>query len=39
FPKEVDPEDIAAEYRNGVLEVTLPVAGTAARGTPIEVEG
>jgi HSP20 family protein len=40
FPKEVDDEAIAAEYTNGILEVTLPVtAGATARGTPIEVQG
>jgi HSP20 family protein len=40
FPKEVDDEAIAAEYTNGILEVTLPVTtGATARGTPIDVEG
>jgi HSP20 family protein len=40
FPKDVDPDEIAARYRNGVLEVTLPVVErTTPRGTPIEVEG
>jgi HSP20 family protein len=40
FPKEIDDEEIAAEYTNGVLEVRLPVrsAGT-TRGKTIEVEG
>ncbi|MDZ7702146.1 MAG: Hsp20/alpha crystallin family protein [Halobacteriales archaeon] len=30
FPKNVDDEEIAASYRNGVLEVTLPVMTGAA---------
>lgn len=25
FPKEINDEDITAEYNNGILEVTLPV--------------
>lgn len=40
FPKSVEDEDIAAEYRNGVLEVTLPVLDQAtAHGTEIPIEG
>jgi HSP20 family protein len=40
FPKTVDKDDIAARYRNGVLEVRLPVAAAAAAtGTPIPIEG
>ena len=39
FPKRVDDEDIAANYRNGILEVRLPVStGATARGKEIEVE-
>jgi len=39
FPKRVDDEDITAEYRNGILEVRLPVeTGATARGTEIEIE-
>ncbi len=38
FPKEVIDEDIAASYRNGVLEVTLPIEGPATRGREIEVQ-
>jgi HSP20 family protein len=39
FPKRVDDEDIAANYRNGILEVRLPVsAGATTRGKTIEVE-
>jgi HSP20 family protein len=40
FPKGVDEDAIAASYRNGVLEVTLPLADeAAATGTPIPIEG
>ena len=39
MPKEIDPDGIAAEYRNGILEVRLPaVEGAPPRGTAIEVE-
>jgi HSP20 family protein len=39
FPRDVDEDGIAARYRNGVLEVTLPVqVDAAARGTTIPVE-
>jgi HSP20 family protein len=39
FPKTVDDDDISAEYRNGILEIRLPVATEAtAQGRPIEVE-
>lgn len=39
LPKEISPDDIAAQYRNGVLEVTLPIVGPQIRGTEIPVEG
>nr|WP_276250443.1 Hsp20/alpha crystallin family protein [Halomicroarcula sp. SHR3] len=40
FPKRVDDEAIGARYRNGILEVRLPVTqGATARGKPIEIEG
>ena len=40
MPKEIEPEEIEAEYRNGVLEVRLPVLeGATARGHSIEVQG
>lgn len=40
FPKEIDDEDITAEYSNGVLEVTLPaVANVTARGKTIPIDG
>ncbi|MFB6072560.1 MAG: Hsp20/alpha crystallin family protein [Halobacterium sp.] len=40
FPKEVDEDAIAAEYENGVLEVTLPIESeAAARGKTIPIEG
>ena len=39
FPKNVDDEDISAQYRNGVLEVRLPVmTGATTRGKEIEIE-
>jgi HSP20 family protein len=39
MPKEIEPEEIAAEYRNGILEVRLPVLdGATTRGHTIEVE-
>ncbi|WP_207586994.1 Hsp20/alpha crystallin family protein [Halomontanus rarus] len=38
-PKEIDHEEIAAHYRNGVLEVTLPMVEDATpTGYEIEVE-
>ena len=40
FPRDIDEDGIAASYRNGVLEVTLPVhEGAQVRGTSIPVEG
>ena len=38
FPKDVDEEEIAATYTNGVLEVRLPVLGTTTRGKTIPIE-
>ncbi|MFB6310008.1 MAG: Hsp20/alpha crystallin family protein [Salinirussus sp.] len=39
FPKNVEDEDITAEYTNGILEVRLPVmAGATTRGRQIEIE-
>jgi HSP20 family protein len=39
FPREVDSDDIAASYENGVLEVTLPVATDAVlAGEQIPIE-
>jgi HSP20 family protein len=39
FPKTVADEDISAQYRNGILEIRLPVLeGAAAQGTEIEIE-
>jgi len=39
MPKDIDHEDIAAEYRNGILEVRLPVLeGATQRGHTIEIE-
>jgi HSP20 family protein len=40
LPKDIDADEITAAYRNGVLEVRLPIlAGSVASGTPIEIEG
>lgn len=39
FPKDVEPDEIAARYQNGVLEVRLPISAAAVRGQEIEVEG
>lgn len=39
FPKDVDDESITAEYRNGVLEITLPLMEDAViHGREIPVE-
>ncbi len=39
FPKDIDEDGIAAQYRNGVLEVTLPMEiDAASHGTTIPVE-
>lgn len=40
FPKEIESEDITAQYINGVLDVHLPIRQDAiVEGTPIEIEG
>jgi HSP20 family protein len=40
LPKEIEPDEITARYRNGVLEVHLPIlTGAVHRGHTIEVEG
>ncbi|WP_312912473.1 Hsp20/alpha crystallin family protein [Natronosalvus caseinilyticus] len=40
FPKNVVEEEITAQYRNGILEVRLPVeTGATVSGTEIEVQG
>ena len=39
FPKDVDDEEITAEYTNGILEIRLPVMTDAAvSGTEIEIQ-
>ncbi|MFB6094840.1 MAG: Hsp20/alpha crystallin family protein [Halodesulfurarchaeum sp.] len=39
FPKDVDDEDIGATYKNGILEVRLPVmTGATVQGKEIEIE-
>jgi HSP20 family protein len=40
FPKTIDDENITAQYKNGILEVRLPVRSEATtRGKQIEVQG
>lgn len=39
LPKEIEPDEIEAQYRNGVLEVRLPILSPRVRGTEIEVTG
>ncbi len=40
LPKAIEPEEIEATYRNGVLEVALPILeGAPMRGQEIEVQG
>jgi HSP20 family protein len=40
FPKDIDSDEITAEYGNGVLEVHLPVAdGIGFQGQEIPIEG
>ncbi|AFK21200.1 Hsp20/alpha crystallin family protein (plasmid) [Haloferax mediterranei ATCC 33500] len=39
FPKNVDDDEITAQYNNGILEVRLPVmTGGTTRGTEIEIQ-
>lgn len=39
FPKEIEDDDIAAEYENGILTVTLPLSEyVMAEGTVIDVK-
>lgn len=39
FPKNVDEDEIAAKYNNGILEVRLPIRSEAAvTGKEIEIE-
>lgn len=37
MPKEIEPDEINAQYRNGVLEIRLPIVGPQLRGTEIPV--
>lgn len=40
MPRAIEPEDVSATYRNGVLEVSLPIRDESpVRGQTIEVEG
>ncbi|MFB6134979.1 MAG: Hsp20/alpha crystallin family protein [Halanaeroarchaeum sp.] len=39
FPKDVDEDEITAEYTNGILEVRLPVlTGSVVSGTEIDIQ-
>lgn len=39
FPREVDDENIAAEYNSGILEIRLPImTGSPVSGKEIEVQ-
>ena len=39
LPKEIEPEEITAQYRNGILEIRLPILSARVRGQEIEVQG
>jgi len=39
LPKEIEPDEIEAQYRNGVLKVRLPILSARVRGTEIDVQG
>lgn len=40
LPKEIAPDEMTARFRNGVLEVTLPIPATAeTSGRRIDIEG
>ncbi len=34
FPREIQPDGVKADYRNGLLRVTAPIAGIEPRTTP-----
>ncbi|MFB6282072.1 MAG: Hsp20/alpha crystallin family protein [Haloferacaceae archaeon] len=38
FPKNVDDDEITAQYTNGILEVRLPVLDATTRGREIEIQ-
>ena len=38
MPKDVIDDDIDASYRNGVLEITLPIEGELTAGKKIPIE-
>lgn len=38
MPKEIEPDEIEAQYRNGVLEIRLPIIGMETRGQEIEIK-
>ena len=38
FPKDVEDDEIEAQYNNGILEVRLPVADATTRGKQIEIQ-
>lgn len=37
MPKEIEPDEIDARYRNGILEIRLPILGAQTRGREIDV--
>lgn len=39
LPKEIEPDEIEARYRNGILEIRLPILSARVRGQEIEVHG
>lgn len=39
LPKEIEPDEIEAHYRNGILEIRLPILSARVRGQEIEVQG
>lgn len=38
MPKEVDADKISAKYKNGVLEIHLPIQEITTKGRKIEIE-
>lgn len=38
MPKEIEPDEIHARYRNDVLEIRLPIIGRRTRGQEIEIQ-
>ncbi|HEU0253675.1 MAG TPA: Hsp20/alpha crystallin family protein [Pyrinomonadaceae bacterium] len=38
LPEGVDPDDAAANFRDGVLEITMPIEETERRGRQLEIQ-